>query len=232
MHCLVIDDNPKTSATLVSLLESMDIVSSVQPAVQPYQVRSLITDVNLTIDIIFIRVRLWNHELFASLEQMPAVVFLTGGRDKLTEKPTTTVPYRLREPFRAFDLELLMGRLQQHQVREQPAFFFISYEGRYHRIFFKDIELIERMRMSYVRIYTTDTVYLVSGTLTGWIQRLPADKFVRVSDTLVLPIEEVKKINGSEYDYKGRIITLTFRFAKQAKKEMSRQDDYSLLPTF
>ncbi len=80
--------------------------------------------------------------------------------------------------------------------------------------------MIERMQGSYVQFYLNYGTPLMPGTLPGWIEKLPKDEFIRISDTLILPAQEVKKISGDQYEFKGRKIQLTFRFASGARNEI------------
>lgn len=225
MHCLLIDDNLKTSARLAGLLAKAAGITAVHTAVQPYLVRSLMACE--PIDVIFSRVRLWDHRVFGKLDTMPPIVFLCGGRDKLSEQPGTAVPYKLREPYRPFELSQLITRLRAERFTERAAYCFVRYEGRHHRVFFNDIEMIERLRMSYVKLVTRYTTMILNGSLAGWLRLLPENEFVRVSDTLVLPVREESRIHDDEYEHRGRRIRLTYRFRANDRKLAEKHTDWS-----
>ncbi|MES2328200.1 MAG: hypothetical protein V4539_01270 [Bacteroidota bacterium] len=218
MNCLIIDDNPKTAATLSELLEANPAIGQVHKAVQPYLIRSLMS--YETIDIIFIRVRLWEFRQFEELKQKPAIVFLSGGKDKLTEKPGTSVQFSIREPYTATGLSILLDRIKETKSIQGTDFFFLRYSGRFHKTLFSDIDMIERMEKAYVQFHLKYADPLIPGSIPGWIQKLPADRFIRVSDTLILPVETAKTIQTDKYEFKGRPIQLTYRFAAGARKEM------------
>lgn len=210
MQCLIIDDNPKTASTLAGLLEKLPLVTQVHKAVQPYLVRSLMAAEK--IDIIFIRIRLWDFRQFEKLEKMPVVVFLSGGKDKLTNQPDTGVRYSLREPYHEVLLSVLLKSIASESFREAPEYFFLRYNGRFHKTMFRDIEMIERLEKNYCRFFLSNGSPFLPGTLPGWLVKLPADKFKRVSDTLILPVSETVNIPTDEYVYRGRKIQLTYRF--------------------
>ncbi|MES2373442.1 MAG: LytTR family transcriptional regulator DNA-binding domain-containing protein [Bacteroidota bacterium] len=193
-------------------------------AVQPYLVRSLMACE--PVEIIFIRVRLWDHRLFERLERMPILVFLCGGKDKLTDKLNTSVPYRLREPYTVTKIEQLVCKLSKERITESPSYFFVRFEGQFHKLCFLDIVMIERMQMNYVKIWAHHVSMLVPGTLTQWLSKLPQGQFIRVSDTLVLPLKAAMEISSDEYVFRGRNIQLTYRFASAARKEMELQTNW------
>ncbi len=222
MNCLVIDDNTKTRDMLSGLLKACGAFVNIHHAVQPYMVRSLMTWEQ--IGVIFIRVRLWDYSVFEKIaeDKMPVIVFLSGGKERITEKENTTVQYQLREPYAQEGIKRLMRQMVFKPLNERPHFFFVRFEGRYHKILFEDIELVERMLGSYIRLHTKQDMFLLAGSLSGYMDRLPPTEFIRVSDGLIVPAAEMQKIRGDEYEYKGKIFKLTFRFAASARREMER----------
>ncbi|MES2329269.1 MAG: LytTR family transcriptional regulator DNA-binding domain-containing protein [Bacteroidota bacterium] len=204
-------------------MEALPMVTQIFHAVQPYLVRSLMAAEK--IDVVLIRVRLWDFKQFAKLEEMPMIIFLSGGKDKLTNKPGTSVQYSIREPYNLIDLKQLMEHVNKEKRTELPGYFFLRYDGRFHKTNFSDIELIERKQGNYVQFYLTHGSWLLPGTLPSWLCKLPTEQFTRVSDTLIVPISEMQKITGDEFEYKGRTIKLTFRFASPANREMQNWPD-------
>ncbi|MES2331168.1 MAG: LytTR family transcriptional regulator DNA-binding domain-containing protein [Bacteroidota bacterium] len=223
MNCLIIDDNAKTSAVLQQLLEAQPGAKNIHIAVQPYLIRSLMS--YETIDVVFIRVRLWDFRQFAHLGQKPAIVFLSGGKDKLTEKPGTSVLFSMREPYSEREIKHLLKRITDNTLSEGNEFLFLRYSGRFHKTLFTDIEMVERMEKAYVKFHLSYGAPLIPGTIPGWRNKLPEDRFIRVSDNLILPVEKVVGITEDRYVYKQREIVLTFRFAGGARNEMEHWPD-------
>jgi DNA-binding LytR/AlgR family response regulator len=95
--------------------------------------------------------------------------------------------------------------------------------GGFIKIQFSDIELVERMQGSYIKMHTRVGAFLLPGSLAAFIEKLPDNLFVRVSDGLILPVAEVSRINNKEYEFKGRKFKLTFRFAAAARKEIENR---------
>lgn len=229
MHCLIIDDNPKTAESIKDMLQLVPSVTKVHKAVQPYHVRSLME--KEPIEVVLIRTRLWDYQVFERLTIMPVIVFLSGGKDKLTTQAGTTVPYQLREPYVQSEVTQLFRKLKGERIIESPAYFFVRHERKFHRVFFENIELIERLEMSYLKIWTRFTSFMISSTLNELLRQLPEHKFIRVSDTLILPVSQVNKIEGDSYVFRGRSIPLTFRFAAGARKEMEQQSNWASWPS-
>ncbi len=220
MNCLLIDDNTNTREEFSSLLKAANTFADVHYAVQPYMVRSLMAWAE--IDIVFIRVRLWNYLVFEKIieEKMPVIVFLSGGKEKITEKSSYTVTYSLGEPYSAESLRRTMTQIVFKPINDRPHYFFIRYEGEYHKINFSEIELVESMKGNYVKLHTSQEAFLIPGWIAGMMDKLPADRFVRISDGLIVPVSEVPMVKEDEYVYKGKIFKLTFRFSATARREM------------
>jgi DNA-binding LytR/AlgR family response regulator len=217
MNCLLIDDNPKTAAGLTGLLEACKYVKQVYHGVNAFMVGTLMAAEE--IDVVLIRVRLWDYKQFTKLEKIPIIVFLSGGRDKLTLKLGTSVKYGLREPFFPMDLSELFLKIKTKAGSESPNFLFLRYDGRFHKTLFSDIEMIERKEGSYVQFHLKYGSWLLPGTIPSWLTKLPVDHFIRVSDQLILPLREAVTILGNQYKFKGRTIQLSFRFAAGARNE-------------
>lgn len=202
------------------MLKATNTFADVHHAVQPYMVRSLMAWAE--IDVIFIRVRLWDYAVFEKIaeEKMPVVVFLSGGKEKITGKELTTVTYSLREPYSEESVRRLMKQIVFRPENERPHFFFVRYEGHYHKILFSDIELVESMKGNYVKLHSKRETLLIPGWLASMMDKLPPDKFIRVSDGLIVPVSEISKIKEDEYEFRGKVFKLTFRFASGARKEM------------
>ena len=220
MNCLIIDDNAKTCESLSELLKASGSFVNIHQTVQPYMVRSLMSWEK--IDVIFIRVRLWDHAVFARIEyvKMPVIVFLSGGKERITEKENTTVEYQLREPYTSESMGRLMKQIVFKPKNDRPDFFFVRFEGRYHKVFFADIELVERMLGSYIRMDSKHGCFLLPGSLASFMLRLPEDRFIRISDGLIIPTTELPRVNGDEFEHRNKKHKLTFRFAAAARKEM------------
>lgn len=222
MNFLVIDDNDKTSTTLSSLLKSSGATVNVFEELEPYRIRSVVT--NEGIDIVFIRLRLWEPWVFqrVATERMPLFVFLSGGKEKVTDKEATTIDYGLREPYTMEALRKLLNQVTYEPrgaKRERPYFFFVRFEGRYHRISFGDIELVERLQGNYVKMHTRVGVFLLPGTLSAMEERLPAEDFERVSGSLMLPKTAAQSLDGEVFVYKGKEYRVNVRKAAVEQEE-------------
>lgn len=205
------------------LLRANHTVSQVFHATEPYLIRALMTKTK--INAVFIRVRLWEFINFGELQEKPVFIFLSGGKDKLTQNPATAVQFSLREPFNAMDICKLNNTIKSSALEECLDFFFLRYNGRYHKTMFSDIELIERKEKNYLKFYLGYANPLIPGSLVQWLQKIPEGRFIRVSDNLIIPVSKLYMVNGDEYKFKERVIPLSFRFLGVARNERNHWPD-------
>jgi hypothetical protein len=85
--------------------------------------------------------------------------------------------------------------------------------------------MIEKREKNYMQFHLSYENPLIAGSPGYWLQKLPKDQFVRISDTLIVPVSELPKIRGNEYIYRGRKIPLSFRFAAGSGDEMTDWPD-------
>jgi two-component system LytT family response regulator len=222
MRCLVVDDNTKTSRSLVKLLQGSGMVKSVEEAVHPYMIKGMIDKGE--VDLLFIRVRLWDYRMFEDCARVPHMVFLCGGRNKLTTKLETSVRFSLREPIRGWDVQRLIKTVATYPESEPTDFLFVRYSNRHHKIGFDNIEMVERLKGNFVMIWSKTGDWMVPGTLREYQRQLPPDRFIRIADGVLLPATEVSTITDATYTHRGRQLKLTFRFTARARKELSEYE--------
>lgn len=221
MNCLIIDDNAKTFEVLSALLKTNCAFDSIIAATESFQVRLAFRCKANPIHIVYIRVRMFDYTLFEELdaEQMPLIVFLSGGKERITEKEATGVRYQLREPYTDENVSRLLRTVKLNAKQEPADYLFIRFEARYHKIKFDAIELVERLMGSYVRLHTTTTKFLLPGSLASFEDRLPQDRFSRISDGLIVPEHKAHNQINNTYQYNNKQYPLTYRFLrKQASR--------------
>ena len=79
----------------------------------------------------------------------------------------------------------------------QQDYFFIKADGRLVKIFYKDILLVEAVQ-NYVNIYTTEKKYITYLTFKSVEEYLPADDFIKVHKSYIVPKQKVESIEGND----------------------------------
>ncbi|MEO8174405.1 MAG: LytTR family transcriptional regulator DNA-binding domain-containing protein [Sediminibacterium sp.] len=217
-HCLIIDDNKVAAGLLKGLLEAIEDMGAVHVVSEPNAVRAVLRNFNAA--VVYIRMDLWNVRLFENCVKLPVVVFLSAKTDHYLEAVHGQLDFHLAEPFTETAVKKMQERITVHKAETRIDFFFVRTQRRWRKVHFPSIDLFERKEDGYVMLYTTPTNYMLYGSMQHWLDKLPADKFIRVADQLILPAFIARKHTGKQYTYKGRTIELTFRIASKAKKEL------------
>jgi DNA-binding LytR/AlgR family response regulator len=109
----------------------------------------------------------------------------------LTEERFARCVNRLRDFFE------LRAKAFAFDKQEEAGTLVIKQGYEKHRLFLPDILYLEAMK-DYTRIVTTQGQYLVLTTLSGFLQQLPADKFIRIHRSFIVNRDKVDAIRGGK----------------------------------
>jgi two-component system LytT family response regulator len=195
-------------------------------------------------DLIFLDIQMPELDGFAVLEAinidpMPVIVFVTA-HDKFALKAfdVHAVDYLLK-PFDRERFESALGRaLQQVKHRENPEQaeaqsaalaealsppskplerIAIKSDGRILLVKTADISWLEAAH-NYVEVHEDKKTHLLRGTITSIEARLPRDKFVRISRSVIVNVDFVKELQPQFYGeytvvlHDGARLTLSRRY--------------------
>lgn len=199
-----------------------------------------------TPDLIFLDIQMPELDGFAvldaiKLESMPVIVFVTA-HDKFALRAfeVHAVDYLLK-PFDRERFESALRRaIEQVKHRDDPARsqaqvavlsevkeptkpverLAIKSEGRILVVKTADIAWIQSAH-NYVEIHEDKRSHLLRETMGGIEQRLPPEKFVRISRSVIVNVDRVKELQPTFYgEYKvtlnnGKCLTLSRRYRKK-----------------
>jgi DNA-binding LytR/AlgR family response regulator len=204
---LVIGENPPGG--LLSILSSYPMIGKVHRAMHPYQVESFLR--NHAIAIIFISVRDWNIHLFTALHQretVPKLVIIKGRLDRFDKEALRNEELVINEPYTGVQLKNICSEFDRleskHDGLNNYDCLWFLVDRKWRRIPCDAIELLQKHPQSQVLICTKDTDWMVYGSLAGYYEKLPKDRFVRISDQLVVPTSGEQKIHKTKgYPFRG-----------------------------
>lgn len=194
-------------------------------------------------DLIFLDIQMPELDGFAvldaiNLEPMPIIVFVTA-HDKFALRAfeVHAVDYLLK-PFDRERFESAVQRaLEQVKHREDPARsqaqaaaltemqspakpverLAIKSDGRITILKTADIDWVESAH-NYVEIHENKRAHLLRETMGGMEQKLPPEKFVRISRSVIVNVDRIKELQPTFYgEYKvtlhnGKSLTLSRRY--------------------
>src|ERR1043166_6398944 len=244
---LIIDDEPLARDRLRSLRQEQPDIHLSGECSDGRQAVATIR--NERPDLVFLDVQMPELDGFGVLqelvgERLPAVIFVTA-HDKFALRAfeVHAVDYLLK-PFDRERFESALHRaLQQVKYREDPARaeaqaavlaemhatakpmdrLAVKSGGRIRIVRTADIAWIESAH-NYVEIHEDKQSHLLRDTISSIEQKLPADKFVRISRSTIVNIEKVKELEPHFYGeytltlHNGKRLTLSRRYRSKLPK--------------
>jgi two-component system LytT family response regulator len=203
IRTLIVDDEPLARLNLRSLLRcETDFTIVGEEASAPEAARALAA---LRPDLLFLDVEMPGASGIDMLSLdttcvPPAVVFVTAhARFAARAFELEAVDYLLK-PFRRERFERVLGRVRDHlqahatqrnaDVGERLV---VKSGGRLLLLAFADIDFV-RAGGNYVHLHVRDQVHEVRETIGAMLQRLPANRFVRVHRSYVASLEALESL--------------------------------------
>ena len=113
------------------------------------------------------------------------------------------------------------GYKQKKDVEEQK-YLFIRADRANHKVLLDEITLIEGKK-DYVKVTVQDKSYFVRKNLKTFLKDLPASKFVRISKSLALNIEQIKKIDKNMLFVKsGEYFIIGKKYSQEIKELLNK----------
>jgi len=217
MKCLIIDNHNGTQQELKKKLTD-NYQAEVHCMLHPYEIKKTLREI--PIDMLFIKLSCWHFSLFEGLPVIPPVCFLQHGSERVQIQQIVTV---LRSPFQNNSIRRVCLHLQK-ETFQNPHYLFVKANRQWHRVFWEEIELVERIFGGYIRLYTRTMDYWIPGSIPAFMEHLPSSHFERLADNIILPKALMPVGQPPCYHYKGRDIILSYRFQK-SRKNLSDIED-------
>jgi len=223
MHHLIIDDNESAALELEKALRTLPRTFSVTVVSTEVAVTNILS--THLVDTVFVRIRLFDFRWLDKIKIQPALVLIVSRQANGKVDYYSDNDHLLIEPFSITQVRSCLKKIAQVWKYPQPDFLFVRNGKRWVKIPFDQIEMVEK-KEQYAEVFTSAGSILFRGSVGKFRQRLPMDRFIRISDTLIIPASEMAGIKENRYTYKGREIPLTFEFSKEARQEMDKNKSY------
>jgi len=247
IRTLLVDDQSTGLAVLRDMLHAEPDIEIVGTAVSGSEAVEAIN--RLAPDLIFLDVQMPGLDGFEvvaqiKLPRMPIIIFVTGHDDYALKAFEAHALDFLVKPCQLPRLRSAVQRarqqLQSHQnsdiqqkldgllqdlkaVSKYPERLAVKSNGRIVFLRLTDIDLVEAAD-NYVELHVGKEVHLFRETLTALEEKLPPDRFVRISRSIIVNIESVKELHPlfhGEYSvtlHNGTRVTLTRGYREQLRQ--------------
>ncbi len=209
---LAVDDEPLALKQMESYISKVPYLELVGACLNALEARSLLEE--KVVDAMFLDINmpdLSGLEFVRSLDNPPLVVFTTAYSEYAIEGFKVEAVDYLLKPFGFGDFlaasERLKSRLElMHDkapavfgaVPEEDSFFFRT-DYKTVRVKLQDIRYVESMS-EYVKVYldTQEAPLIVLLSLKYLIEKLPAERFMRIHRSYIIPLGRIKEVGKAE----------------------------------
>jgi two-component system LytT family response regulator len=194
IRTLIVDDQLLAREMLRRMLKDeadMEIVG--MPASGPEAVEAIHS---LSPDLVFLDVRMPELDGFGVLAQiesdrMPAIIFVTANDDfALRAFDVHAVDYLVKPCTRERFQTALQRKAQPRLAERLP----VKSEGRIIFLRLPDIDWVEAAD-NYVKLHVGNEAHMLRETMTSLESKLPAERFLRISRSAMVNIEQIKELH-------------------------------------
>lgn len=207
INTVIIDDEPqarKMMENFVSQLSGWKIQRVCSNAIEAFEVLQ-----SLPVDVIFLDIKMpivTGIDFLKSLKHPPLVIFTTAYSKYAMDGYELNVVDYLLKPISMHRLlqaaekvaERLAGQTGtvENSKPAEAAFMFVKHENKLVKINYADILYIEGVQ-NFVRIHTSGKPYLITHTMKGMEELLPASAFARVHKSYIVAMQAVTAVYGN-----------------------------------
>jgi DNA-binding LytR/AlgR family response regulator len=201
LRCLIVDDEPLARKGMEDYVRAVDFLEVAGAASDTAEAEAILRSTG--IDLMLLDVQLPNQsgvQFLRSLESPPLVILTTAYSEFALEGyELDVVDYLLKPiPFDRFQRAATKARDYAEYLRErQPDgnTLFVKVDGRLERLSMDEILIVEGLQ-NYVIIHRNSGKLIVYMTLSGMMEQLPQDKFMRVHKSYLVGLAKVSAIEG------------------------------------
>jgi len=208
--CLIVDDEPigrEIIEDFVGRVEQLELTASCKNAFEALEILQ-----RRDIDVLFSDIQMPNvngMEMVRSLPHPPVVIFITAYSDFAVDSYELNITDYLVKPIsferflQAVNKALMfveaMRSNKPNPAIDKPQYIFLKADNKQTKILFNSIWYIETIK-DYIRIHTPEKKLIVYSTMKGIEEKLPADKFYRIHQSYIVPIDQIKTLEGNQVE--------------------------------
>lgn len=214
LSCCIVEDDAMSLKVIAALAERtgcLDILGKFTNANE-----AMAWLLRNEVDLVFLDVEMpgmTGIELLKTLPYTFQVIIVSANPDYAIDAFELSVTDYLLKPVKDYPRFLAAVTKVMNKVRSRPA------ENAEENIFVKIDSLLLKLDLQsvlwieafgdYVKINTPEKVFTVYSTLTNILQKLPADKFIRVHRSFIVNLSKISNIDPNNLEINKRIIPVS-----------------------
>ncbi len=197
MRCIIVDDELIARKGLAAMLANYQVIEMVGEAKDRESLQKLLDQERP--DLVFLDVMLRDENILDSLQQLhvkPMVVFTTAFAEHALRSYEFDALDYLLKPIEPVHLDRAVWRAYRNFSKNyaENEDMYLRINGKFHRVFLKDIVFLEGME-NYVVIQTTGKKLICKATMQWFEKQLPPDQFLRVHRSYIVNKSRVDMID-------------------------------------
>ncbi len=227
INCIIIDDEPLSQDILKDYVENCPelALSGVFPnalqareAILTGEIHLLLLDIHMP--------GLSGINLVKSLHNPPLVVFITAYPEYAVEGfELDAVDYLLKPVSYERFLKAVNRVVEKLKNDRQPEtsgdHILVKADKKMFRIDLSDIFYIEAQG-DYIKIHTTARTLMVYDTLSGFEEKLPPDRFLRIHKSYIVSLSKIEYIEGNQIKIKEILLPVSQKYHDELLARLNR----------
>jgi DNA-binding LytR/AlgR family response regulator len=218
IRCAVIDDEPLARKGIVGSIQEVPFLELIGAFADPSEAIPVLTSGR--VDLLFLDMRMPRMnglDLLRSLPHKPATVVISAHTEHALESYELEVLDYILKPFpperflkavnKAREYLELKAQARDGFLRNEDHFF-VKSEGSYMKIRFDEVLFVQAMQ-NYVIIRTVERQHVCYLTISAMEGQLPADRFLKVHKSYIVPLAKVDAIEADGLRVAGTLIPIS-----------------------
>jgi DNA-binding LytR/AlgR family response regulator len=213
LRCVIVDDEYLAIRVLQEYARQVPDLTIVQTFTDPQQALAYLFE--HSVDLLFLDIQmpyLTGFDLLNKLREVPMVIFTTARHDYAVQAFELDVIDYLVKPiaFGRFEKAVQRARAyqeyQQHKVaghRTRHDHIMIRADHRIFQLSTDNIIYIEGLS-EYIKIYTTDKMYITHAALKDILEELPPQRFARIHKSFIVSRSYIVSFNHQQVHLTNR----------------------------
>lgn len=202
---IALDDEPLALKILAHHCEKMEEISLVNTFTNQSEAIDFIN--NNPVDLIFLDIEMPQQngiDFYKDLNKQPMVIFTTAYDQYALEGFNVSAVDYIMKPIsfgrfkEAVEKAVKLNNLMNPKTEDD--FIMIRADYKLNKIHFKSIKYIEGLD-DYIQIHLEERSKIVARmSMKNILDKLPADKFIRVHRSFIIPIDKIKSIQNKQVE--------------------------------
>ena len=230
--CLIVDDEQLARKLLKEYVSKVTALELRGMCKNPLEAMDIMQQEQ--IDILFLDIQmpeLTGIEFVKSLKQKPVIIFTTAYSEFALEGYQLDVIDYLVKPFpldrfvQAVNKAIEFIDLKKKASlsgKDSDEYILLHADHKIYKVALDDIQYIEGLK-EYVSYFTKEKRIIVLQSLKSIEETLPADRFIRIHRSYIVPIRKIKTLDGNQVQIGDKLIPIGRSYKEEVLKRVFRE---------